>query len=394
MSVATSSPVYTPTVKIVERGGACQEVPISMQLYKDAAAANMSVPDYFRSQYGANADQNYANGDVFKQAMASVGLEPSRFRKMRLNEIFQDNLRSATTANAQAASRILSPAAVLEAVEENPIEKHNDELEIFEKMIALDTSITKRNFEYPVFDSSNATKQLESAIGQLATPVIVGQLKVSEKAYKIPTYSYGLEVSDEAVQALTIDHVATYLRRLKQEMDYARMCNQLNALLNGDVDMDMTPVKVKPVTLFDSAAGNGKLTHKAYVKWLRSARRSCRVDYVICDEETYFSIIKREGRPTILTAPVVDVEQLAQAARPFKFHLYEPEIFIVDDGIVPTGHLYGLDSSGAIARVTNSSANYEATVDLVMRKGQQMRFDYGAVVYRHSERAWNAMSLY
>lgn len=394
MSVANSSPVYSPTVKIVERGGACQEVPISMQLYKDAAAANMSVPDYFRSQYGADADQNYANGDAFKQAMASVGLEPSRFRQMRLNDIFQDNLRSATTANAQAASRILSPAAVLELVEENPIESHTDELQMFDRMIALDTSITQRNFEYPIFDSSNASKQLDSAIGQLATPVIVGQLKVSEKAYKIPTYSYGLEVSDEAIQALTIDHVATYLRRMKHEMEYTRMCNQLTSILNGDVDMDMKPVNVKPVTKFDSAAGNGKLTHKAYVKWLRSARRSCRVDFVICDEETYHAIINREGRPTILTAPIENAEQLAQAARPYRFHLYEPEIFIVDDGLIPTGHLYGLDSTGAIARVTNSAANYEATVDLAMRKGQQMRFDYGAVVYRHSEQAWNAMSLF
>ena len=394
MSVATSSSVYNPAVTIVERGGACHKVPISMQLYKDAAAANMSVPDYFRSEYGANADQNYANGDVFKQALASVGLESSLFPKMPLSYIFQDNVRSATTADAQAASRILAPAAVLELVEENPIESHTDELQMFDRMIALDTSITQRNFEYPIFDSSNASKQLDSAIGQLATPVIVGQLKVSEKAYKIPTYSYGLEVSDEAVQALTIDHVATYLRRLKNEMDYTRTCNQITSILNGDVDMDMKPVNVKPVTNFDSTAGNGKLTHKAYVKWLRSARRSCRVDFVICDEETYFSIINREGRPTILTTPVADAEQLAQAARPYKFHLYEPEIFIVDDGLIPTGHLYGLDSTGAIARVTNSAANYEATVDLAMRKGQQMRFDYGAVVYRHSERAWNAMSLY
>lgn len=384
-------------VSIVETGGKKHEVPITVNIYTEAADAKLSVPDYLQQKYGQNADRNYAKGNVFAQMMASINTpideKGKGFRGMVLGDVLNGTFRAATTEDAKSASTILAPAAILSIVEENPQEDHSDTITMFEKLIAVDESVPNKRFEMPIFDSSNADIQQTSAIGQLATPNIVGQLKVSEKAYAIPTFSYGVEVSDEALTALTIDHVALYLRRLRKQFAYNLISQQLSGVINGDKDMDMTALDVTPITQFDREAGNGKLTHRGYVKWLRSGWKFHQADFVLCNEDDYFEIIDRKGRPTVTTNPVTNTEQMAYPARPINMHLNEPQIFILEEGIIPAGTLVAIDSSGAIARVRNSKANYEATEDLVMRKGKQMRFDEGQIVYRHDTSAWKVTTL-
>lgn len=385
-------------VSIVETGGRVHQVPISVDIYKNAAEARLSVPDYLQMQYGQHADKNYANGNIFAQMMASINspidVQGRGFQKMVLGDVLSGKFQAATTEDAQSASSILAPAAILSLVEENPQDDHSETITMFDRLIAIDSSIPNKRFEMPIFDSSNADLQQTSAIGQLATPNIVGQLKVSEKAYAIPTISYGVEISDEALTAYTIDHVALYLRRLRNQLTYNLICQQFNSIINGDLDMDMKPLEVKPISMFDSAAGNGKITHRGYVKWLRSGCKYRRPDYVLCNEDDYFEIIERKGRPTVLTNPVVNSEQMAYNAKPVNMSLQEPNIFILEEGIVPAGTLVAVDSKAAIARVRNSKANYDATLDLVMQKGKQMRFDEGQVVYRHDDQAFIATTIH
>ena len=392
-----SNSSLTPAVSVICRGGRTHQVPVSLDLYEAAAKAGQSVPDYFREQYGKDADPNYANGDAFLQALASVGLDLTDkrrgFRSMSYRSVMNNDFSAATTANQQEAARILSVAAVLELVKENPTRDIPDEFSLFEKMLALDVEITSRSFEYPIFNTSNATEQMESVTSQLATPNIVGQLTVSDKAYKIPSYAFGVEVSDEASRALTIDNVTLYLNDLKRELSYKRLMAQFSRLINGDVDLDMKALQPTPFTQFDPTATTGKVTHRGWLKWLRWQRISRRIDYVLCDFDTYMEIINRDGRPTIVNQPVTVAEIGAYPAKPINLGMYEPQLFILDDGIIPTGMFVGLDSRIAVARVSNLAANYEATRDIVMRRGQQMRFDHGEVVYRHKEAAWSAVTL-
>ena len=86
-------------------------------------------------------------------------------------------------------------------------------------------------------------------------------------------------------------------------------------------------------------------------------------------------------------------ELAAYEARPMNFGYTEPQIFIVNKGVIPTGIIVGLDSRFAIARIRNSEANYQATEQLVIRKGEQMRFDNGEIVYRQDDSAWTVLDL-
>lgn len=394
--MANSNNSLTPMVSVIRRGGSIDKIPVSLDLYLQAAKTGKSVPDYFRAQYGENADPNYAKGDVFAQAMASLGLDITQkgrgFRGMTLQEVLHGDFQASTTAEKEAA-RILAPAAILSLYEENPMKNRSDEFKLYKQMLAVDTSVTSRSFEYPIFNSSNADEQLDSVISQLATPTIVGQLTVGDKTYKVPTYSYGVEVSDEAKAAFTIDHLAIYLNRLKHRLSYRRMMSQISAVINGDEDMDMKPLQPEAFTKYDPAAPAGKLTQDGWMEWLFSERELRQIDYVLCDLKTYKKIINREGRPTILNQPVTSVEMGAYPAKPINLDIFEPQIFIVKNGTIPTDTLVGIDSQGAIARVSNSFANYEATQDLVMRRGTQLRFDYGEVVYRQEETAWSVITL-
>lgn len=387
----------TGRASVVEAGGKIHEVSFSIDLYKEAEKKRLSVPQLLQRKYGKNADKNYANGNVFAQMMASLGLplddEDVGFRSLTIGDIFDGSFGAAVTQDAKPGSNILAPAAILALVEENSQKDHSDTLSIFEKVIASNVTKPNKRFTRPIFDSSNADIQTISAIGQLATPNIVGQLMVSEKSFSIPTFSYGLEASDEALTEYTIDQVAIYLNRLRTELAYARVCGQLSSLVNGDSSTDMAPLPQTHISQYDSEAGGGKLTHKAYVKWLRRNWKYRRVDYVFCNEDDYFEIIYRKGRPTAITNPVDNTELLAHASKPVNVEFIEPYIFILDEGIIPAGTLVGIDSRYAIGRAKNSLANYQAVEDLVMRKGKQMRFDDAQIVYRLDDEAFKVTTL-
>ena len=374
----------------IESGGRPSEIPISIDIYKSAADRNLSVPAYLQQEYGQKADKNYANGSVFSQVMASlnapIDVKGKGFRAMKLGNILDGTFRAAVTQNAKTALTILAPAAILSIVEENKTEDYTDTLSMFEKLIAIDKFNSSDTFAMPIFDLSNADKRQASAIGQSAISY-VGRLTISRKSHTILTFSYCLEASDKALKDYCIDTIAIYLRLLRKPLAFNLVCQQLNSLMNGDRDMDIKPLPVVPINKYDSEAGNGVLTHKAYMKWLRNDCRFYQVDYVLCNEDDYFRIIERKGRPNI------SLEQMAYATKPINKNIFEPQIFILNEGVVPPGTLVGIDSRYAIARLKNSWANFDAVEEMVMRNGKALHFYERQVVYRHDDQAFKVTTL-
>nr|WP_279030966.1 hypothetical protein [Snodgrassella alvi] len=380
----------TDNASFIESGGRPSEIPISIDIYKSAADRNLSVPAYLQQEYGQKADKNYANGSVFSQVMASlnapIDVKGKGFRAMKLGNILDGTFRAAVTQNAKTALTILAPAAILSIVEENKTEDYTDTLSMFEKLIAIDKFNSSDTFAMPIFDLSNADKRQASAIGQSAISY-VGRLTISRKSHTIPTFSYCLEASDKALKDYCIDTIAIYLRRLRKPLAFNLVCQQLNSLINGDRDMDIKPLPVVPINKYDSEAGNGVLTHKAYMKWLRNDCRFYQVDYVLCNEDDYFRIIERKGRPNI------SLEQMAYATKPINKNIFEPQIFILNEGVVPPGTLVGIDSRYAIARLKYSQANFDAVEEMVMRNGKALHFEEKQVLYRHDEEAFKVTTL-
>lgn len=380
----------TGNASFIESGGRPSQIPISIDIYKSAADSNLSVPAYLQQEYGQKADKNYANGSVFSQVMASLNIpidaKGRGFRGMALGDVLDGTFQASITQDAKTACAILAPAAILSIVEENPAEDRTDKLSKFEKLIAIDKSNSSGTFAMPIFDLSNADKRQASVIGQSAISY-VGRLTISRKSHTIPTFSYGLKVSDMALKACSIDDIAICLRVLYKSLAFNLVCQQLNFLINGDRDKDIKPLPVVPINKYDSEAGNGVLTHKAYMKWLRNDCRFYQVDYVLCNEDDYFRIIERKGRPNI------SLEQMANATKPINKNIFEPQIFILDEGIVPSGTLVGIDSRYAIARLKNSWANFDAVEEMVMLNGKALHFYERQVVYRHNDQAFKVTTL-
>ena len=291
------------------------------------------------------------------------------------------------------ASRILAPAAVLEMVEVNLAADKTSDIATFEKMIGYNFSVNDDRFEQPVVDFSANDGVRSKAIGQLAAPQLFGRLTVADRMGSIPTYSLGLEMSDKAQKAYTFDFVTRLIARQAAAEKAARVNGHINALVNGDADTQQAALPKVAAKTFDAAAVGKKLTHKAYISWLRRNRARRHIDWVMCDLATYFKIIGREGRPTIQTMPAVYPEAMAEMARAVNLNHLEPQIYIVDDGVIPTDTIVGLDSRYAINRVTNLSANYSAVQELVMRRGTEMRFDFGELVFRGEDAAWDVLEL-
>ena len=374
------------------------EISVDEKVYEKAHDAKCSVPQYLEREYGKDLDAK-EHGTVFSQLLAQCNMNLSKDQttglgSATLGDIYKGTRpAAATTRDAVPLSRILMPAAVLELVEQNRMADTASDVRAFESMIAVDTSISGNRYEQPVFDASGAESQELSRIDQLQVPNIIGSLKVAERAGSIPTYSYGVEISDEAVKAMTIDQVAIYLSRLSSVQAALQVDMHLNTLTQGDKDLGQAALVGKQSDAYDTASTGGVLTHRAYVKWLRENRRRRTVTHVLCDEDTYFKVVDRKGRPTANTLYVEDKEIHAYPQRVMNYGFQEPEIFIVNNGVIPANTLVGLDSKFAIARIRNTEANYQATEELVMRKGKQMRFDSGSVTYRLDDSAWTVLNI-
>lgn len=381
---------------IVMSASGQHEIDVNEKIYQAAHDAKCSVPQYLQRTYGQGVDAK-VHGTVFNQLLAQQNMNLNKDKATGLGsatmrQLLEGGTSAATTRDAIPLSRILLPAAVLELIELNRGYDASSDAAAFNSMLAVDTSVAGNRYEQPVFDASNAAEQEISRIGQLQVPNLVGTLKVADQAGSIPTYSYGLEISDEAVKAMTIDQVAIYLQRMASEQASAQLDNHIFRLVNGNENINQAALpKVKAKT-FDAAA-SGKLTHRAFVKWMRSNRRKRTITHLMGDEETYFKFVERVGRPTANTIRVNDVELAAYESRPMNFNFTEPQFFIVNDGVLPTDLLVGIDSRFAIARVRNSEADYKASEDLIMRRGTAMRFDEGSTMYRLDDTAWSCLDL-
>ena len=332
------------------KGGERHEIPLDARMYKDAAEAGCSVPQYLERKHQDITDAA-TQGTIWSQLLEQNGMvmdgNPiTGLGPAKMAHILDGGIDASIVRDAVPASRILAPAAVLEMVEVNLAADKTSDIATFEKMIGYNFSVNDDRFEQPVVDFSANDSVRSKAIGQLAAPQLFGRLTVADRMGSIPTYSLGLEMSDKAQKAYTFDFVTRLIARQAAAEKAARVNGHINALVNGDADTQQAALPKVAAKTFDTAAVGKKLTHKAYISWLRRNRARRHIDWVMCDLATYFKIIGREGRPTIQTMPAVYPE-----------------------------------------------ANDSAVQELVMRRGTEMRFDFGELVFRGEDAAWDVLEL-
>jgi hypothetical protein len=251
-----------------------------------------------------------------------------------------------------------------------------------------------------VFNYSKPESARSQAIAQLAMPASMLLVTAGQISRSIPTRSLGLEISEQAMRATSIDLLALSLARQRLVERNVWTNEFILSLLNGDPDMAMPPLssipgKVQQAKAFDpSIMTAGTLTQLAWVMYLfnNSTRRV--ITHVITDIAGALAIENRTGRPNVMTddnkSPRINTEM--SVVNPM--WPTQVKVFIMPPGSGwPANTLMGLDASAAIHRVTSSVLAYEALESFVLKRSTAMRFDSGEVVERFHDDAFDVMTL-
>lgn len=386
----------------VDAQGKNQALDLSIETYREASEAGMSLPQYLATKYPTNSEKY---GSVMEQAMEQAGLfvygdADSGVRSTVLSDMLSPRQAGAVTRDGTPLSRLLAPAVVLGAVENRlraGVEGMTATAEAFDKMVAVDDSINSDRFERPVLNFSDVEKARSAPVAQLAMPGTMMTLSVSDKAYRIPSWGIGIEISDQAARAVNLDLLSLTVARQTQVERNARAEDYVLALLNGDSDIGdaaLSSIAGKVVTAasLDAAATTG-VSHKAWVSWLSRNPTKRVVDTVITDLEGAMAIEQRAGRPTS-TDNINGVSQrfnttfnVLNAQWPSQVNLY-----ITNNPAWPAKTILGLDSRYGIHRVRSLTASYQAVEQFVLKRSTAMRMDDGELVYRLFDEAFEVLT--
>lgn len=381
--------------------GAIQQVELNVGMYAAAARKGMSFAQYVNDEYPTDAAKY---GPVFQQMMASEGIfvKPNRelgIRASTMDEILNGKMNAGgvTVKDGVPASRILYPAVFLLAIEDKLVANLTMTADAFEDMIAVNESINGDRYEQPILNFSKPEAARSQGIAQLAAPASMLTITSSDVAKRIPTFSLGMEISDQALKASTIDIVALSLARQAAVQRNERAQNYMLALFNGDIDNNDSTLAalglVDTSASFDAVATGGVFTQKAWMKFLMKNGTKRTLTHIVTDIDSAMKIEGRTGKPTIFgdnpNSPRIDTQ--FQLMNPT--WAVNPKIFLTQDANWPAATLMGLDKTAAIRRVRNLTADYQAIEALVMRRSQQMRFDFGEKVDRLFTDAYGCMTL-
>ena len=375
--------------------GQQSEVTLSPNVYKAAVDAGLSVPQYINRQYPTELK---AASSTFDQMCTSAGLIVGDNREFGLRSpVLSDilsgkaDLNAAAVADANPASRILYPAVVLELIENQLAVDRDTDPNAFDKMVASEISVTSNRVEQPVVDVSNANARAQ-AISQLAPPKTMLSITTSDTARALPTMSIGMEVSDQALAATTMDFVSMIVnRQLKVERN-ARIYDYLLACLNGDADMGQSALAVTKADTYDSGIdAAGTVSKTALVLWLVHNYYIRKISHVVTDVQGMLAIeAALTTTNTNQHVPGALVPQFSVMNR----MLQNLEIFVVDPSAGWTANtLMGLDATSAIVRIRNSAAAYSAVEQFVLRRSNALRYDFSEIAYRLFDDAFDVLSL-
>ena len=383
----------------IDTAGTTQHVEISPTIYREAHAANLSVPQFINRTYAEACDAG--KGTPYQQILASEGLTmpgANQFglRPATLQDVLDGKSGFQAAANTKdvgspfgSASRTLFPAAVVTMIESAMAKDRTTDSVTFDQMIAVPMSIASENFEQPVvnYGTAGGPEQTRSQrMAQLAGPVMVAKFSTADRLRRLPTWSFGAEFSDQALRASTLDIVALTMARLMEVERDAHVYEFMSDIWTGDGDLNTGAVSAVTTTSLDALASGGVVTHKSWVKFLARNRKYRKITHVAADIDTYLKVESRTGRPGSNNYDPTLARIDPQAVVMNSGFGNDVKWFITDDaasgGPVPANTVWALDSSRGIVKVTNTAASYSASEAFVMERKSALRIDWSEACYR------------
>lgn len=383
----------------IDTAGVTQHVEISPTIYREAHAANLSVPQFINRTYAEACDAG--KGTPYQQILASEGLTmpgANQFglRPATLQDVLDGKSGFQAAANTKdvgspfgSASRTLFPAAVVTMIESAMAKDRTTDSVTFDQMIAVPMSIASENFEQPVvnYGTAGGPEQTRSQrMAQLAGPVMVAKFSTADRLRRLPTWSFGAEFSDQALRASTLDIVALTMARLMEVERDAHVYEFMSDIWTGDGDLNTGAVSAVTTTSLDALASGGVVTHKSWLKFLARNRKYRKITHVAGDIDTYLKVESRTGRPGSNNYDPTLARIDPQAVVMNSGFGNDVKWFITDDaasgGPVPANTVWALDSSRGIVKVTNTAASYSASEAFVMERKSALRIDWSEACYR------------
>ncbi len=385
--------------KIKTADGSTQEIDLSMSslhAMRDTRAS--TIGKFVEQKYGPAAEGT----TMTSQLAANMGITPGSTLAdaMDAKNYRGPALDAATVGgDGSVVGRLVVQAVLFEAIETHM----RDDLSGYARMLsdnaAIRRSIDGTRWETPILDFTRPANARPQPVAQLTEPTRMLTLKTSMKSNAIMGEALGIEYSDQVAQNVTIDVISLSMKRQAEEAAAALAMYQIMTLLNGDVDYGMAALaSVIPggavlASSLDSAAGSGKLTQTAWVKWLWRNNLRRTITTVITDLDGALAIENRAGRPLVNdnfgTSKRIDtMDNILNPRWPDKV-----DVIITQDPEWPAGTIVGVDKKFGYSFITSTSVNYKAVEEQAIRRSTKIRFDSGSMVERFMVDAWDILDF-
>lgn len=353
----------------------------------DTGVGNPTVTEQLSAQMG-----------FFTKADDAYGIRPST-----LDAIFNPTKveAGAITRDADLSPRVFFPVFALGVLESALRADNSATMAAFNDMVAVRDSIDTDKFERPLIDFTAPEAVRSQAIAQLSEPTAMVRATMSSKILKIQNTAIGMEYSDQAARALSLDLLMRGLTRQAEMEAISRVEGYFLAFYNGDTDLGMAALStvsgaVKTAQSLDAAiTAAGVLTQKAWMNFLFGAGKAKKrtITHVITDFATAMAIENRTGRPNVqgdnATSRRIDtVENIINPMWPDQV-----KVFVSTDPAWPANTIVGLDNRYAVHHVVSTALQYSGAEEWAIRRSTKLRFDYGEIAYRLFDDAWDCLTL-
>ena len=374
-------------------------VDLSVELYKDAAEAGLSLGQHLSNLYPTNAEKQ---GSPMAQLLEQCNIFVKSNKQFGIRASTMDDVlnpkqaATAITRDGIPASRLLFPAVILEIIEDKLSVDYATNPNGLTSMVAIDDSIQGDRWERPVINFSAPEAARAAPVAQLAMPNSMMTITASDKSMRIPSWAIGMEISEQALKSTTLDLVGLAVGRQAAVEGNERANGYILALLNGDIDTGMAALssfagKVQTAVSLDATATTG-ISQKAWLTWLSQRSNKRTITHVVTDLAGAMAIEGRAGKPTVTSdnpnSPRIDT----------LFTVINPtwptnvKIFLSNDPSWPAKTIMGIDGRYGVHRVKSLTAEYSAIEEFALKRSKALRIDKGEIVYRLFDEAFEVLT--
>ena len=369
------------------------------EMFTEALKANITPAAYINRKF---ADADMSLGPAFKQMQASFGIcspgadNPFGLKATSMASLLDGTGSFGANVNTQqntspfgTSSRAFTIISVIDAIESAMAKDRTTDADNFYSMVGSTLALNSEHFEQPIIDYGTVggpeTAKAQRAV-QGANPPKIAFFKTADRIRRIGSWTVGMEWTQQALRATTLDFVTMTMARFLQVERDERAYRYVADLYVGNNDLVTTAVSAVTTTSLDAAATGGVVTHKSWVKFLARNRKYRKITHAICDIDTYLKIEARTGRPgsNSYDPSLARIDpQLQAGPQPFGADVQWVIVdAATDGGPVPANTVYAIDARSAITLVTNSNAAYSAVEQFALKRTEAMRMDWSEEVFR------------